>query len=248
VIGLALGSERLRRELPKIKDYEVRTLLLGMDALANEVTYYTPEMESCDAKIASVLGDDNAIAAANGFEPAGIALLRAFPFYRGDTRNTWANGTTVIGQGHLSRYIMHLYGSKDNTRMGVDGKTPTDILIPDGFEIKANTLKQQPTPTQAVVIFYYKKLGNVQDATLLLMHVKDFRPVKRGNRWHIGQIGGQVGEVSVNTVSPYLHSHFVLLKGDVGLAVKYKRNGKIDGTATDEYRASIGIKFVEAFC
>ena len=59
---------------------------------------------------------------------------------------------------------MHLYGSTDGTRFGVDGKTETDIYIPDGFEMKSSTdwdgkvkkdvLKQTPTPTQAVVTFY----------------------------------------------------------------------------------------------
>lgn len=255
-IGEALGNIRLRKELAQIQDYELRTLLLGMDAFANEITYYTKQMESCDAKIASVLGGKNAVAAANGFEPEGIALMKAFSFYRGDTRNVWLDGTVRIGQGHLSRYIMHLYGSTDNTRLGVDGKTYTDIIIPDGFETtssnglggKKNALTQTPTPTEAVVTFYYKKkLGNVENATLLLMHVKDFKPVKQGNRWHIGLIGGKGGTIG-SADKPYLHSHFVLVKGDVGLAIKTDRSGKMDGNATNDYRASIGIRFVDAFC
>ena len=255
-IGAALGNVRLRKELAQIQDYELRTLLIGMDAFANEVSYYSQQMENCDAKIALTLGGKNAIAAANGFEPEGIALTKAFGFYRGDTRNVWRNGTVVIGQGHLSRHIMHLYGSTDGTRFGVDGKTSTDIVIPNGFEMissnnlggSKNALTKIPTPTQAVVTFYYKKkLGNVENVTLLLMHVKNFKPVKQGNRWRIGEIGGRGGEIG-NVNSPYLHSHFVLLKGDVGLAAKTDRNGKVDDNATSEYRASIGVRFVDAFC
>lgn len=255
-IGAALGNTRLRQELPKIQDYELRTLLIGMDAFANEVSYYSKQMENCDAKIASILGGKNAVAAANGFEPEGIALMKAFPFYRGDSRNVWRDGTVVIGQGHLSRHIMHLYATTDGTRLGVDGKTYTDIIIPDGFEMtskdglggRKNALTQPPTPTQAVVTFHYKKkLGNVENVTLLLMHVKNFKPVKQGNRWRIGQIGGKGGEIG-DVNNPYLHSHFVLVKGDVGLAIKTDRNGKMDDNATFEYRSSIGIRFVDAFC
>lgn len=77
------------------------------------------------------------------------------------------------------------------------------------------------------------------------MHVKGFKPRKEGNRWHIGQIGGRGGQVPETTKSPYLHSHFVLLKGDVGLAYN---KGKYDDYATHEYRESIGIRFVDAFC
>lgn len=105
-----------------------------------------------------------------------------------------------------------------------------------------NTLTQTPTPTQAVVTFYYKELGNIKDATLLLMHVKNFKPKREGNRWHIGKIGGIGGEIGEIT-KPYLHSHFVLLKGDVGVA--WKGN---DTQAISQYRASIGIRFVDAFC
>jgi len=246
-IGRALGSERLLRELSEIKDYELRSLLLGMNNFAVNVKYYTAEMENCDKKIASVLGGKNAVAAANGFEPEGIAIQGVHGFYRGDTVNVWKDGTERIGIGHLSRHIMHLYGSSDGTRLGVDGKTYTDIIIPDKFEIRKDTLNQTPTPTEAIVHFYYKRLGKVENATLLLMHVKDFKPIKLGSRWKIGQIGGKGGGIGIIT-QPYLHSHFVLLKGDVGLAIKTSKNGKMDGDATNEYRATIGIRFVDAFC
>ena len=156
--------------------------------------------------------------------------------------------------GHLSAYIMHLYGSTDGTRFGTNGKTETDIYIPDGFEMissanwdgktKKNALKQTPTPTQAVVTFYYKQLGNMTNATLLLMHVKDFKPKQDENRWRIGKIGGFGSEI-MDINAPYLHSHFMLVKGDVGLAWKEDRRDKF---AVDKYRSTIGIRFVDAFC
>lgn len=254
-IGKALGPERLRRDLLEIKDYELRTLLLGINEFTVGVKYYTPEMEACDAKIASVLGGKNAIAAANGFEPEGIAIQGIQGFYRGDTVNPFRDGTKKIGQGHLSRYMMHLYGSMDGTRFGVDGKTSTEIYIPDGFEMtsndglggKKNALTQIPTPTEAIVTFYYKKkIGNVQDATIMLMHVKDFKPIKQGNRWQVGKIGGKGGQIG-DINKPYLHSHFVLVKGNVGLAYQLTK-GKFDRDKTQDYRASIGIRFIDVFC
>lgn len=254
MIGRALGKDRLLSELRNTEDHEVRSLLLGME-VGNEVSsFYSLEMEKCDVRIASILGGKNAIAAANGFEPDSLAIVKAtksgtYSYYRGDTLVNDKQTT-----GHLSAYIMHLYGSTDGTRFGVDGKTEIDIYIPDKFEMessvdwdgkkKKNVLTQTPTPTQAVVTFYYKQLGNVKDATLLLMHVKDFKPKKAGNRWHIGKIGGKGGEVG-DLTNPYLHSHFMLVKGDVGLAWK---EDKRDPDSVMNYRASIGIRFRDAFC
>lgn len=252
MIGRALGKDKLLNELRNTKDNEVRSLLLGMEYGNTIHSFYTLEMEKCDAKIASILGGKNAVAAANGFDPDSLALIEVsnkdvYGYYRGDEI---LDGKTNLG--HLSAYMMHLYGSTDGTRFGVDGKTETDIYIPDGFEIMSNAdwnskkkrdaLKQVPTPTQAAVTFYYKKLGNVEDATLLLMHVKNFNPKRDNNRWHIGKIGG-VGGVSKTVGRNYMHSHFMLLKGDVGLG--YKGENK---QAIDKYRTSIGIRFVDAFC
>ena len=243
-IGLALGSERLLRDLLEIKDYELRTLLLGINEFNVGAQYYTSEMEKCDAKIASILGGKNAIAAANGYEPEGLAVRKIMGFYRGDTRALLRDGKENVSEGHLPRHIMHLYGSNDGTRFGVDGKTSTDIYLPDGFETKNGELKQTPTATQAIVHFYYKELGKVKDLTILLMHVKGFNPKKQGNRWFIGQIGGKGGQVATAS-QPYLHSHFVLVKGDVGLGFN---KGQFDDMKTREYRSSIGVRFIDAFC
>ncbi len=253
MIGRALSKDRLLQELRNATDHEVRSLLVGIDITGILSKYYTAEMEKCDAKIASILGGDNAIAASNGFEPDSLALTRQiggrYSYYRGDTIQN--NQPTI---GHLSAYIMHLYGSTDRTRFGVDGKTSTDVYVPDGFEKtssngaggKQSALTQIPTSTEAVVTFYYKKLGNAENVTLMLMHIKNFKPVKKGDRWHIGQIGGKGGGVG-DITQPYLHSHFELVKGDVGLASQFTKN-KYDGDKTREFRTSIGVRFIEAFC
>lgn len=262
MIGRALGKDRLLKDLRETTDNEIRSLLLGMDNVNNISSFYTAEMEKCDMKIAAILGGKNAVAAANGFEPDSLVIVRQagvgragqYDYYRGDVFQQQKDGTRVLGQGHLSRYIMHLYGSIDGTRFGVDGKTETDIYIPDGFEMKSNVnwdgklkknaLTQIPTPTQAVVTFYYKQLGNIKNATLLLMHVKNFKPKKDGNRWYVGGIGGIGGKIG-DITKPYLHSHFVLLKGDVGLA---RKGDERTVNAVAEYQASIGIRFAEASC
>ncbi len=212
MIGKALGSERLRMELKETDNYEVRSLLLGMDSsAAYHIKYYTKEMEVCDVKIAQIFGGSNAVAAANGFEPEGLALIGK-TYYRGDNIFIWRDGTEVIGPGHLSRHVMHMYGSTDGTRLGVDGETYTDVYIPNGFEMNSrvkyennkNALTQIPTPEQSIVRFYYKKIGNVSDATLMMMHIKNFKAVKVGDRWKIGSIGGKGGE-SADSDLGYLH-------------------------------------------
>lgn len=256
MIGRALGKDKILKELRDAKDNEVRSLLVGMEEVNALYSYYTPEMERCDAKVAAALGGKNAIASANGFEPDSLVITNrtkdnknTISYYRGDTT---VNGKSVVG--YLSAYIMHLYGSTDGTRFGVDSRTKTDIYIPDGFEmtssanwdgkLKKNALTQIPTPIQAVVTFYYKQLGNVKDTTLLLMHVKDFQPKREGNRWRIGKIGG-VGSEIADINFPYLHSHFMSLKGDVGLGWK---ESKSDVDSVMKYRASIGVRFVDIFC
>ena len=225
MIGRALyktDPSLILRELREVgNDYELRSLLLGMDEVSRVYKgYYTAEMEACDAKIASIFGGKNAIAAANGFDPDSLAIIKQtrsglYAAYRGDSYDLKADGSTAILSGHLTGNAMHLYGSTDGTRFGVDGNTYTDLYIPDGFrgsEKPPLHFRRIPGPSQASLDFYYKRLGNYQDVTLMVSHIKDFKLVKEGNRWHIGQIGGKSGD-TLN----YIHSHFDLFKGDVGM-------------------------------
>src|SRR5439155_8881155 len=46
------------------------------------VRQYTSAMAGSDGTLAHIFGGPNAVAGANGFEPAGLAV--AYPFYRGN--------------------------------------------------------------------------------------------------------------------------------------------------------------------
>src|SRR5947207_14002637 len=107
---------------------------------SNAVTpNYTPQMAACDKKIAAIFGGQGAIAAANAFEPPGLASK--YPGYRGDV--VGANGQ--IFPGHLT-FSAHIYGSGDATRA-------TDLYVPAGGQRTSG-----PSPTDAVVTFYFSHL------------------------------------------------------------------------------------------
>ena len=155
---------------------------------------YTQAMVDSDLKLAAIFGGPGAVAAANGFEPVGLASQ--YPLYRGD----------IIGEdgqkrrGHLS-YAMHLYGS-------VDGTGATDVYVPSGFTAHSST----PTPTDAAVTFYYPQLGNLTDVTLVVFHVANFQLSEAAGRVRIGNIGGPGGSISC-----YRHAHLEIYHGHTGL-------------------------------
>src|SRR6185436_9497903 len=128
---------------------------------------YTAEMAASDKALAAIFGGPNAVAGANGFEPAGLAA--SYPFYRGD----------IIGddglerRGHLS-YAMHLYGSADGTHS-------CPLYVPAGFTLHS----EMPSPTDAVMTFYYPRLGNLTDVTLAVFHIADFQLTNEGDRVRI---------------------------------------------------------------
>jgi hypothetical protein len=158
------------------------------------IRQYTPAMAASDKVLARLFGGPNAVAAGNGFEPAGLATK--YPFYRGD----------IIGddgrerRGHLS-YAMHLYGSANGT-----GDTP--LYVPADFTSHSD----QPSPTDAVVLFYYPRLGNLTDVTLAVFHVSNFQLIYEGGRVRIGNIGGPGGSSAL-----YRHSHIEFYRGNTGL-------------------------------
>jgi hypothetical protein len=158
------------------------------------VRQYTPGMAVCDKMLAQIFGGPNAVAGANGFEPAGLAA--AYPFYRGD----------IIGddgmerRGHLS-HAMHLYGSSNGT-------AGSPLYIPRGFTLHSD----QPSPTDAAMTFYYPRLGNLTDVTLAVFHIADFQLVDEGDRVRIGNIGGPGGSSAL-----YKHSHIEFYRGNTGL-------------------------------
>lgn len=155
---------------------------------------YTRAMAASDSVLAGIFGGPGAIAAANGFEPAGLG--HQYPLYRGDLISD--DGRII--RGHLS-FAMHLYGS-------ADGTGETEVYIPLGF----TTHSDEPTPTDAVTTFYYPRLGTLTDVTLAVFHVKNFRLSHEGGRVHIGSIGGSGG-----SIASYRHSHLEFYRGNTGL-------------------------------
>lgn len=172
------------------------------------VRQYTAAMAASDKALAAIFGGLNAVAGANGFEPAGLAA--AYPFYRGDI----VGDDGIERRGHLS-YAMHLYGSPDGT-----GDSP--LYVPQGFTQHSN----EPSPTDAAVIFYYPRLGNLTDVTLAVFHVADFQLTNEGDRVRIGRLGGPGG-----SSASYKHSHIEFYRGNTGLPPVAARPGlRIDPT------------------
>jgi hypothetical protein len=168
----------------------------GMKALPNNavVRDYTSEMAASDKLLATIFGGPNAVAAGNGFEPAGLAA--AYPLYRGDI--TGDDGK--VRRGHLS-FAMHLYGN-------YDGTNESSLYVPAGFVSHSGP----PSPTDAVVTFYYPRLGNLSDVTLAVFHVADFQLSNEDGRVRIGKLGGPGGSSAF-----YKHTHIEFYRGNTGL-------------------------------
>jgi hypothetical protein len=172
------------------------------------VREYTAVMAASDKSLAHIFGGPNAVAGANGFEPAGLAA--AYPFYRGDI----IGDDGIERRGHLS-FAMHLYGSPDGTG-------ESRLYVPAGFTQHSD----QPSPVDAAVIFYYPRLGNLTDVTLAVFHVADFQISSEGDRVWIGSLGGPGG-----SSASYKHSHIEFYRGNTGLPPLAARPGlRIDPT------------------
>ena len=157
-------------------------------------TRYTRAMIDSDRLLAGIFGGAGAVAAANGFEPEGLA--GQYPLYRGDVT---ANDGRIL-RGHLS-YAMHLYGN-------AHGTADMALYVPAGF----TSHSPEPSPTDAAVTFFYPRLGNLTNVTLAVFHVANFSISNEGGRVRIGNIGGPGG-----SVSSYKHSHIEFYRGDTGL-------------------------------
>ena len=168
-----------------------RKKLLPANAVIHE---YTARMIACDKLLAQIFGGPTAVAGGNGFEPAGLAA--SYPYYRGDV----IGDDGKLRNGHLSHAI-HLYGT-------ADGRGDSPLYIPAGFTSHSS----EPSPTDAAMIFYYPRLGNLTDVTLAVFHVADFQMVPEGNRVRIGRIGGPGGSSPL-----YKHSHIEFYSGNTGL-------------------------------
>lgn len=173
--------------------------VLPRNALTRE---YTAEMVALDKTLATIFGGSGAVAAANGFEPAGLAGY--YPLYRGDM--TGDDGRPR--RGHLS-CAMHIYGNAEGT--GDSG-----LYVPAGFTSHSGV----PSPTDAAVTFYYPRLGNSTDITLAVFHVADFQITYEDHRVRIGNLGGPGGSSLI-----YRHSHIEFYKGNIALPSAAARTG-----------------------
>jgi hypothetical protein len=151
-------------------------------------------MAASDKTLAEMFGGPNAVAAGNGFEPPGLAA--SYPLYRGDIMGDDGKQR----RGHLS-FAMHLYGN-------LDGTGESSLFVPAGFVSHSG----EPSPTDAVVTFYYPHLGNLSDVTLAVFHVADFHISNEGGRVRIGNLGGPGGASTF-----YKHSHIEFYRGNTGL-------------------------------
>ena len=158
------------------------------------VRQYTTTMADSDKTLAHIFGGPEAVAGANGFEPAGLAST--YPLYRGDI----IGDDGVERKGHLS-YAMHLYGN-------ADGTSACPLYVPAGFTQHSGA----PSPIDAVMTFYYPRLGNLTDVTLAVFHIADFQFTNEGDRIRIGSIGGPGG-----SSASYKHSHIEFYAGNTGL-------------------------------
>jgi len=184
---------------------EFRSKSIPANALSRA---YTSEMAESDRLLAHIFGSPEAVAAANGFEPTGLASQ--YPFYRGDLKG--ADGITR--RGHLS-CAMHLYGN-------ADGTATTPIYVPAGYISHSKT----PTQTDAAVTFFYRRLGTLANVTLAVFHVANFSIVAENGRVRIGEIGGRGG-----SFPSYKHSHIEFYSGNVGLPPASRRPAlRIDPT------------------
>ena len=154
---------------------------------------YTAQMAACDLTLAAIFGGPGGVAAANGFEPQHLGSQ--YPLYRGDL----IGDDGVLRRGHLS-FAMHLYGN-------AEGTGELSLYVPAGFTSHTS----MPTPTDAAVMFYYPRLGNLTDVTVAVFHVADFQLSDGGARVRIGNIGGPGGSIGT-----YKHSHIEFYRGNTG--------------------------------
>ena len=198
-IGELLGERRIKEEVKL--DREIGKLLSG----ERIPPQYTPEAERCDKKLAELFGGVGAVASGSGFEPKG------HPKNKGGYRGDIIGADGKIRPGHLSSRAMHLYGSSDGTKI-------TGVYVPDGFE---KPIKENPQTLPAYkggsFIFFYSKLKNLEDVTLIVTHLANLtRESTRKNAAgyiYVGDIGGRGATPKDNP--DYIHAHFELVQGRV---------------------------------
>ena len=83
--------------------------------------------------------------------------------------------------------------------------------------------------------FYYPRLGNLTDVTLVVFHVANFQLSYEAGRVRIGNIGGPGGSIAC-----YRHSHIEFYRGDTGLPSAAARPAlRIDPNSVFETTANV---------
>jgi hypothetical protein len=111
---------------------------------------------------------------------------------------------------------MHLYANGQGTKPD----SPVGVYAPKG----GTPWIWENNVANFGVAISYKKLGNLENATLVISHVANYGSREENGRWRIGDIGGRGGDVP-----DYFHSH---------LAIVTLKKGKVDKK----------YSFTEVFC
>jgi hypothetical protein len=143
------------------------------DAVVGRRTPHLPKQGGpCDQTIRDIFADDDAQAAASGFEPTGFPATDA---WRNGQNRSQAGGPNPNQWGHLNGYSGHIYGSSPGT-------SDTTLYVPGNFSSYT-----PPSGNDAVATFFYRQLGNQQNVTLAVFHVGNFG-IQRNNTNDAGSV------------------------------------------------------------
>ncbi len=154
----------------------------------------TEAQRKCDQNLASIFGGQGSVAAGSGFEPPKMP----------GREDSFRGGPG----GHLNS-SMHLYGSENGYGEG-------GVYIPAG----GRYIGRNPYSSEDSYMFYYSRLGNARNVTLVTSHVDNFS-APRGTttgRTRIGDIGGAGGRSPDDpnnrfNKGPYIHAHLSIRQG-----------------------------------
>jgi hypothetical protein len=154
----------------------------------------TEAQRKCDQNLASIFGGQGSVAAGSGFEPPKMP----------GREDSFRGGPS----GHLNS-SMHLYGSENGYGEG-------GVYIPAG----GRYIGRNPYSSEDSYMFYYSRLGNARNVTLVTSHVDNFS-APRGTttgRTRIGEIGGAGGRSPDDpnnqfNKGPYIHAHLSIRQG-----------------------------------
>lgn len=198
----AIGAEMYppRRELITLHDPVFRQLLQGN---VQSQPQSGGEPTRCEKHLASVFGDKDAYFS-DDEDGDGLDL-------------TLGRSRLINGKGHGGA---HLYGHP------TDASITTNIYIPKGGKIQIidPTVRHKgnkyvgygKNSSSTYCLIYYAKLGSLQNVTLAIFHIADFKAVpQQDGRTRIGTLGGfdEGGTWTFKSGKQGKHAHFELYDG-----------------------------------